>query len=249
MEAVEAALAAAAAAGPTFISLTPERARAEAARATGPLAGVPVAWKDLFDVAGSVTTAGSPTRRDLPPATADAPVVAALARAGMVCVGKTNLSEFAFSGLGLNPGFGTPRNPRDPERVPGGSSSGSAAAVAAGIVPVAIGTDTSGSVRIPAAFCGIVGFKPTADRFDRAGCVALAPSLDSVGPLTTSVADAVRVDAALRGVPPSVTPARELRFVVPEGEMVDAADPLVRARFAEALDRLREAARRSSAAR
>jgi aspartyl-tRNA(Asn)/glutamyl-tRNA(Gln) amidotransferase subunit A len=232
---VEAALAAAAAAGPAFISLTPQRARAEAAAG----GTIPIAWKDLFDVAGSVTTAGSPTRRDLPPATQDAPVVAALARAGYVCVGKTNLSEFAFSGLGLNPGFGTPAHPLDPTRVPGGSSSGSAAAVAAGVVPVAMGTDTSGSIRIPAAFCGIVGFKPTADRYDRTGVVALAPSLDSVGPLTTTVIDAIKVDGALRGRRGFEADV-VLRFVVPEGELVEEADPLVCECFEAALTRLRE---------
>ena len=122
----------------------------------------------------------------------------------MVCVGKTNLSELAYSGLGLNPHFGTPPNPRGsgPARIPGGSSAGSAVAVAAGVVACAIGTDTSGSIRVPAAFCGLVGFKPTAARVDRTGILPLAPTLDSVGPLTTSVADAVVLDALLRGAPP-----------------------------------------------
>src|SRR5215216_5741711 len=213
-----------------FTSLTEERAlreaRASAARLReraplGPLDGVPVAWKDLIDVAGAVTTAGSALRRGAAPATADAPIVARLAAAGMICVGKTYLTELAYSGLGLNPHFGTPPNPCAPARIPGGSSSGSAVAVAAGVVPCAIGTDTSGSIRVPAAFCGIVGFKPTAARIDRAGVVALAPTLDSVGPLATSVADLVALDAALRGeAPPTLKrdgPALgSLRLVVPE---------------------------------
>jgi len=234
-----------------FTSLTPERARREAAasaerlragRPAGPLDGVPVAWKDLIDVAGAPTTAASALRRDAPPATADAPIVARLAAAGMVCVGKTNLSELAYSGLGLNPHFGTPPNPRGAGRAPGGSSSGSASAVAAGIVACAIGTDTAGSIRVPAAFCGIAGFKPSAGRIDRSGLLPLAPTLDSIGPLATTVADLVAVDAALRGAkPPAAAPVEPLRLVVPSGELVDDVDPLVAARFSAALDALAEA--------
>jgi aspartyl-tRNA(Asn)/glutamyl-tRNA(Gln) amidotransferase subunit A len=193
-----------------FITITAERARGEAAASAarlragapiGPLDGVPVAWKDLIDVAGAATTAASALLREAEPVAADAPVVARLAAAGMVCVGKTNLSELAYSGLGLNPHFGTPANPLAPDRVPGGSSSGSAVAVATGVVPVAIGTDTSGSIRVPAAFCGIAGFKPSAARIDRSGVRALSPTLDSVGPLARTVADLIAVDAALRGEP------------------------------------------------
>jgi aspartyl-tRNA(Asn)/glutamyl-tRNA(Gln) amidotransferase subunit A len=241
-----------------FIALTPGRAEREAAasarrhaerRALGPLDGVPVAWKDLFDVRGTPTTAGSATRRDAPPAAADAPVVANLAAAGMVCVGKTNLTELAYSGLGLNPHFGTPRNPFGGavDRIPGGSSSGSAVAVAAGAVPCAIGTDTSGSVRVPAAFCGLVGFKPTSARVDRSGVVALAPTLDSVGPLARSVADAVGLDAALRGVEPLVPPAPrldELDLVVPRSVLVDDLAVGVAARFAAAVEALTAAGAR-----
>jgi aspartyl-tRNA(Asn)/glutamyl-tRNA(Gln) amidotransferase subunit A len=244
----EEALERAHAASGVFITVSWERARREAAAsaerlrtgtARGPLDGVPVAWKDLLDVAGTPTTAASALRRDVPAATADAPVVARLAAAGMVCVGKTNLSELAYSGLGLNPHFGTPPNPRGPGRAPGGSSSGSAAAVAGGIVPCAIGTDTAGSIRIPAAFCGIVGFKPSAARTDRTGLLPLAPTLDSIGPLATSVADLVALDATLRGPEPPSPPAdARLRLVVPGGELVDDVDPLVGARFAAALDAL-----------
>jgi aspartyl-tRNA(Asn)/glutamyl-tRNA(Gln) amidotransferase subunit A len=236
-----------------FIALTPERARAEArasadrhgeGRPLGPLDGVPVAWKDLFDVRGTPTTAGSATRRDAAPAREDAPAVANLTAAGVVCLGKTNLTELAFSGLGLNPHFGTPRNPFGTARIPGGSSSGSAVAVAVGAVPCAIGTDTSGSVRIPAAFCGLVGFKPTATRIDRHGVLPLAPTLDSVGPLARSVRDVAALDAALRGLRPDprTPPATEtIRLVVPDGELVDGAEPSVRARFDAALGALEAA--------
>jgi aspartyl-tRNA(Asn)/glutamyl-tRNA(Gln) amidotransferase subunit A len=248
----EAALARAADAGPVFTQRTPERARAEAraaavrlraGAAAGPLDGVPVAWKDLADVAGTVTTAASALRQELTPAAADAPAVARLAAAGLVCVGKTNLSELAFSGLGLNPHLGTPPNPLDPARAPGGSSSGSAVAVAAGVVPCAIGTDTSGSIRVPAAFCGIAGFKPSVARVDRAGVLPLAPSLDSVGPLATTVADLIALDAALRGVRGADVPAAagDLRFVVAEGEPVDDLDCGVAVAFAAAVETLADA--------
>jgi aspartyl-tRNA(Asn)/glutamyl-tRNA(Gln) amidotransferase subunit A len=266
----EESLARARDAGAAFIAVTDARARREARESAarlrareplGPLDGVPIAWKDLIDVEGVRTTAASALRRDAPPARADAPVVARLAAAGMVCVGKTNLSEFAYSGLGLNPHFGTPPNPRGsgPPRVPGGSSSGSAVAVASGVVACAIGTDTSGSIRVPAAFCGIVGFKPTAARVDRTGILPLAPTLDSVGPLTTSVADAVVLDALLRGVAPrDVGAPREfgagldlgarpdlgaapLRLVVPDGDLAGDVDPAVAEAFAAALAGLAQA--------
>jgi aspartyl-tRNA(Asn)/glutamyl-tRNA(Gln) amidotransferase subunit A len=252
MEAIEAALRRAA--DPdlahAFITLTPERARAEAAESArrheagaplGPLDGRPIAIKDLFDVAGTTTTAGAAFRRDHPPATEDAPAVAHLAAAGLVCVGKTNLSELAYSGLGLNPHFGTPRNPYDPERVPGGSSSGSAVAVATGAVDLAVGTDTSGSIRIPAALCGIVGFRPTSARVDARGVFPLAPTLDSVGPLTRTVADAIALDQALRGAPATpLVPAAlgALTLVLPEGELFDDAEPDVRDRVLAAADAL-----------
>lgn len=213
-----------------FITVTAERARREG---PGPL----VAWKDLFDVAGTRSTNGSSTRRDTPPATRDAPIVRNLADAGAICVGKTNQSEFAFSGLGLNPHFGNPVNPLAPDRVPGGSSSGSAVAVADGIVDLAIGTDTSGSVRIPAAFCGLVGYKASHDRYDRAGMLPLSPSFDTVGVFTTTVADAIRADSWLRGGPPG-TAGGDFRYVVPTGELLDDCDPAVRAAFDDAVDRL-----------
>jgi len=257
----EESLARARDAGCAFIALTEERALREAAasaerlRAGAPLSGldgVPIAWKDLIDVEGVPTTAASALRRDAAPASVDAPIVARITAAGMVCVGKTNLTEFAYSGLGLNPHFGTPRNPHSSGRIPGGSSSGSAVAVASGVVACAIGTDTSGSIRVPAAFCGIVGFKPTAARVDRTGVFPLAPTLDSVGPLATSVADAIALDALLCGVAPAA--AGDLagahdggaagampRLVVPEGELVDDVEPAVASAFAAALEALADA--------
>ncbi|UCR86257.1 amidase [Pseudomonas chlororaphis] len=200
-----------------FISLCPARARREAEAAAArwrdgqPLSlfdGVPLAWKDLFDVAGTITTAAAQVRRDALPANVDAPSVRQLCRAGLVSLGKTNLSEFAYSGLGLNPHFGTPINPHSDAqpRIPGGSSAGSAVAVAAGIVPIAMGTDTAGSIRIPAAFNGLVGYRATSRRYDRDGVFPLAHSLDSLGPLTRSVRDAWVVDGLLRGGDPRQLP-------------------------------------------
>ncbi|TCA43273.1 amidase [Rhizobium leguminosarum bv. viciae] len=236
-----------------FISLTRERAMAEAeasskrlkdGRSRGLLEGIPVAWKDLFDVAGSVTAAGSRLLlRDQAPAAVDAAVVSALAGAGMVAAGRVNMSEFAFSGLGINPHFGTPKNPRgtDVARIPGGSSSGSGVAVAAGLVPVSIGSDTGGSVRIPAALNGIVGYKATRGRYPMTGVFPLAGSLDSLGPLCRSVQDAVWVDAAMRGLTAptaSHRPLAGLELVIPTNVVFDEAEPGVVAAFEAAVARL-----------
>ncbi|WP_181705188.1 amidase [Chthonobacter rhizosphaerae] len=220
--------------------------RIRSGRPRGPLDGVPVAWKDLFDIEGIVTTAGSRVLADDPPAAADAPVVARLKSAGMVSVGKVNMTEFAFSGLGLNPHYGTPRNPhgRDVPRIPGGSSSGSGVSVAAGLVPVSIGTDTGGSVRIPAAFNGIVGYKATRGRYPMAGVYPLSSSLDSLGVLCRTVADAVAVDAALTGrVSSPVLRGRVegARLVVPSNVVFDGAESGVVTAFEAALERLRAA--------
>lgn len=213
-----------------FITVTGERARREVGRL--------VAWKDLFDVAGTRSTNGSVTRRAAAPAVVDAPVVRNLAAAGAVCVGKTNQSEFAFSGLGLNPHFGNPVNPLAPERVPGGSSSGSAVAVADGIVELAVGTDTSGSVRVPAAFCGLVGYKASIDRYDRTGMLPLAPSLDTIGVFAREVAGVVWADFALRGVAAQARAVAPFRVVVPSGELEDDCDPAVLAAFRGTLSTL-----------
>jgi len=231
-----------------FTVVTAERARREAAasdarraagRALGPLDGAPIAWKDLFDFAGFVTTAGSRALADAAPAKADAPVVAALAAAGMAAVGRTNMTEFAYSGIGLNPRFGTPRNPYgSTPRVPGGSSSGSAVAVARGLTPVAIGTDTSGSVRVPAAFTGIVGYKSSAGRYPMQGVYPLSQTLDTLGVFARSVADAILIDKAMREAAPALTapaPIQGLRLIVPTTVVLDDCEPEVLANFEAAL--------------
>ncbi|MCW5748842.1 MAG: amidase, partial [Alphaproteobacteria bacterium] len=166
-----------------------------------PLAGLPVSIKNLCDVAGETTLAGSKALDDAPPAKADAPVVARLRAAGAVIVGSTNMSEFAFSGVGANPHYGTPGNPADRSRVPGGSSAGAAVSVGNGMAVAALGTDTGGSVRIPSAVCGLTGFKPTARRVPIDGVVPLSTSLDSIGPLANSVACCAVVDAVFAGQP------------------------------------------------
>lgn len=248
IERIEATAAAA-----VFTSTSFERARREAAqsaaryRASQPLGlldGVPVAWKDLVDIAGLVTTAGSAVYRHAAPAQHDAPIVRNLAAAGMVTLGKTNLSEFAYSALGLNPHFGTPLNPRssDLPRVPGGSSSGSAVAVAAGLVPVAIGTDTGGSIRTPAAFNGIVGFKTSEQWIDSDGVFPLSRTLDTIGVFAHDVADCYWLDLALRGVPtplltPDAAPLRSLTLVAPENAVLDDVEPEVRRNFIASLER------------
>ncbi|MCD1262070.1 amidase [Shinella sumterensis] len=243
-----------------FTTVLAQRARMEVAasrkrlaegRSRGVLEGVPLAWKDLFDIEGLPTTAGSRVLKDSAPARQDAAVVRALADAGMVSVGRVNMSEFAFSGLGINPTFGTPRNPASPQgehRIPGGSSSGSGVAVAAGLVPVSIGTDTGGSVRIPAAFNGVVGYKATRGRYAMDGVFPLARSLDSLGPLCHTVQDAVWIDAAMRGAPAAGVLKRvavsDLSFVVPETVMFDGAEPEVVTAFEAAVERLAKAGAR-----
>jgi aspartyl-tRNA(Asn)/glutamyl-tRNA(Gln) amidotransferase subunit A len=217
--------------------------------APSPLAGIPVSIKDLFDVAGEATLAGSIALRDAPVASVDAEVVSRLRRAGAVIVGKTNMTEFAFSGLGMNPHYGTPKNPWDRSvgRIPGGSSSGAAVSVSDGMAAVAIGTDTGGSVRIPAALCGIVGFKPTARRVPLAGCYPLARSLDSIGPLAPSVACCALIDSVLAGVPFSVDkplPIAGLRLGVPKQYVLDGLDAEVAQAFAASLTKLSSAGAR-----
>ena len=235
-----------------FTRLLEERAKEEAARSSrrlqegrsrGLLDGIPVAWKDLFAIAGFPTTAGSVVLADAAPAQEDADVVKALKAAGMVAIGRVNMSEFAFSGLGLNPHYGTPLNPRasDVARIPGGSSSGSAVAVASGLVPVSIGTDTGGSVRIPSAFNGLVGYKASRGRYSMTGVFPLATSLDSLGPLCRSVQDAVWVDAAMRGrLAPDVARAdlSGLSIVVPTTVVMDDVEDGVAQAFEATLARL-----------
>jgi aspartyl-tRNA(Asn)/glutamyl-tRNA(Gln) amidotransferase subunit A len=253
VQVLEQALVHASMASSVFIDVFTERARREAHasaarwRAGQPLSpfdGVPVAWKDLFDVAGSITTAGAAYRRNTPAALLDAPSVGLLCRAGMVGVGKTNLSELAYSGLGLNPHFGTPHNPHggDQPRIPGGSSSGSAVAVAAGIVPIAMGTDTAGSIRIPSAFNGLVGYRSSRRRYSRDGVFPLAHTLDSLGPMTRSVRDALVIDDLLNGRTQTHT-ARSLkgqRLVLECGVLADV-EPAVRHNVLRAVEQLKAA--------
>ena len=202
-----------------------------------PLAGIPVSIKNLCDVAGETTLAGSIALDDAPPARQDAPVVARLRAAGAVIVGSTNMSEFAFSGVGFNPHYGTPGNPADRARVPGGSSSGAAVSVADGTAVVALGTDTGGSVRIPAAVCGLVGFKPTARRVPIDGVVPLSTSLDSIGPLANSVECCAIVDAVFAGEPiavPDAAPLAGLRLGVPRQFVMEELDATVGGAFERA---------------
>ncbi|ATN36712.1 hypothetical protein ACO34A_23275 (plasmid) [Rhizobium sp. ACO-34A] len=241
-----------------FTVLTPERALAEAdqsakriaeGRSLGILDGIPIAWKDLFDMEGLTTTAGSTVLAKNPAVTADAAIVTTLKQAGMIAVGRTNMSEFAFSGIGINPHYGTPKNPAstDVPRIPGGSSSGAGVSVAAGLVPVAMGTDTGGSIRIPAAFNGIVGYKGTRGRYAMDGVFPLAESLDALGPLCRSVQDAVWVDAAMRGRTSSEVVRGALEgqsLVVPETVFFDGIENGVAAAFEATLERLAKAGAR-----
>lgn len=214
-----------------------------------PLAGLPISIKDLFDVAGGITLAGSVALEGKPAAAADAAIVARLRAAGAVIIGRTNMTEFAFSGLGLNPHYGTPRNPWDRKtgRIPGGSSSGAAISVADGMAAAAIGTDTGGSVRIPSALCGLTGFKPTAKRVPTDGCFPLSATLDSIGPLAASVACCALVDAVMAGKAPTVPaalPIEGLRLGAPQRYVLDGMDETVAATFSAALSRLSKAGAR-----
>jgi aspartyl-tRNA(Asn)/glutamyl-tRNA(Gln) amidotransferase subunit A len=207
------------------------------------LAGIPISIKDLFDEAGVVTLGGSKVLIGTPPATRDAIVVERLRNAGAIIIGRTNLTEFAFSGLGINPHYGTPRNvfDRAAERIPGGSSSGAAISVTDGMAAGAIGTDTGGSVRIPAALNGLAGFKPTARRVPRDGVLPLSFTLDSVGPIAKSVGDCALLDQVLSGETNGVLTAahlRGLRFGVPKTVFHDDLSPAVANAFTTALSRL-----------
>jgi aspartyl-tRNA(Asn)/glutamyl-tRNA(Gln) amidotransferase subunit A len=208
----------------------------------GPLHGVPISIKDLIDIRGLPTTAASRVREGHV-ADRDAASIAHLTQAGAVLVGKTNLHEFAFGTTNEDSAFGPARNPHDPSRSPGGSSGGSGASVATGMALASIGTDTGGSIRIPAAACGIVGLKPSFGEVSTDGVVPLSTTMDHVGPLTLSVADASLVYHALLGdapvAPPVPMPAPGLRLAVPRRYFCDLLDDEVRARFDEALERLR----------
>ncbi|MGA1316675.1 MAG: amidase [Rubrivivax sp.] len=206
------------------------------------LAGLPVSIKDLYDVAGETTTAGAALREGAPPALADAPAVARLRGAGAAIVGKTQMTEFAFSGIGINPHQGTPANPADPvtPRIPGGSSSGAAVSVALGLCVAGLGSDTGGSLRIPAALCGLVGFKNTQSRVPLAGAFPLSHTLDTVGAITGCVEDALVVDGVLAGAPLAVEPRplQGLRLALPQTLVLDGLDATVAAAHARALSQL-----------
>jgi aspartyl-tRNA(Asn)/glutamyl-tRNA(Gln) amidotransferase subunit A len=215
----------------------------EVKAAPSPFAGIPVSIKDLFDIRGQVTRAGSRALEDSAPAEADAPVVARLRRAGFVAIGRTNMTEFAYSGIGINPHFGTPKSTwrRSVGHVPGGSSSGAAVSVADGMAHGALGTDTGGSCRIPAAFNGIVGFKPTQRRVPLEGGVPLSFTLDSFGPLARTVRCCAVLDAVLANepiVPLRPRPIKGMRLAVPTTVALDELDDAVAATFERALETL-----------
>lgn len=212
---------------------------------TSVLAGLPVSIKDLFDVAGQTSAAGSTVLANAPPAQADCPAVARLRAAGAALVGRSNMVEFAFSGVGINPHYGTPINPADhrTDRIPGGSSSGAAVSVATGAALVGLGSDTGGSLRIPAALCGIVGFKSTARLVPTIGAVPLSTSLDTVGALTRSVRDAVTVHEVLtaHSVRLAGKPLSACRLAVAQTQMLDGLDNTVAQGFERSLQVLRQA--------
>ena len=238
-----------------FIALDADWVRAEAdavdrARRRGrhpsPFAGIPVSIKDLFDVRGEVTRAGSRVFDGHAPAAADCAAVARLRARGFIPFGRVNMTEFAYSGLGLNRNFGTPASPWDraTRRLPGGSSSGGAVSVADGIVPATIGTDTGGSCRIPAAFCGIVGLKTTSHRVPRTGVVPLSETLDSIGPLAGSVDCCAVLDGVLSGAEAAAEPAlraRGLRFGAVRNYVLEGLDPEVAEAYERALQHLADA--------
>ena len=235
-----------------FVQLYADRARTsadamdqlrKAGRAPGHLAGIPISLKDLFDVAGETTRAGSVVLSNAPPALHHAVVVERLLAAGLIPIGRTNMTEFAFSGVGINPHYGTPLSPWDRAtgRIPGGSSSGAAVSVSDGFAYAGIGTDTGGSCRIPAALCGITGFKPTARRVPLKGVLPLAPSLDSVGPLAKTAACCAALDAVMSGQIERVLPQRRcagLRVVIPTNFAFDHIDRPTEDAFDRAVQRL-----------
>lgn len=239
----------------TFIRRNDARARAMAdasdlmrgvGQVRSPLEGITISVKDLFGVAGEVTTAGSVANMQSAPAPVNAPVVQALARAGAVITGSTNMSEFAFSGLGLNPHYGTPLNAYDRStgRIPGGSSSGAAVSVTDGMAIAAIGTDTGGSIRIPAALCGLTGFKPTARRVSRDSVLPLSTSLDSIGPIAASVACCALIDGIISGETGRSIRSMSLaalKFAVPQTVVLNDMDEHVATSFAATLNLLSDA--------
>lgn len=220
----------------TFTTLYPDTARKEAAAADyrrkqgqslGPLDGIIISIKDLFDVEGEPTLAGSVIHQSSPPATKDAIAVQRLREAGAVILGKTNMTEFAFTAIGLNPHYGVPGNGLDESKIPGGSSSGAAVSVAEGTSQISIGSDTGGSIRIPAALNGLVGFKPSSGRISMEGVFPLAPTLDTIGPIAKTVSECIITDAILRGEDatlPAKLPLAGLKLAIPDGFLMSATE-------------------------
>lgn len=237
----------------TFMTLYERSARIEAdaadvrlaqGKSLGALDGKIISIKDLFDVAGEPTLAGSIIRRNAAPATKDTEIVRRLRAAGAVIIGKTHMTEFAFTAVGLNPHYPVPGNARDERLIPGGSSSGAAVSVAEGTCEIAIGSDTGGSIRIPAALNGLVGFKPTARRIPLDGAFPLSPSLDSIGPLASSVEACALADAIMAGeIPqlPSSVPLAGLKIGIPRGRLLETLDDSVAAAYEQVLSRLAKA--------
>jgi aspartyl-tRNA(Asn)/glutamyl-tRNA(Gln) amidotransferase subunit A len=211
-----------------------------------PIAGIPISIKDLFDVQGDVTRAGSIVLRDAPPATRDAPAIARLRAAGAVIIGRTNMTEFAYGAHGINAHYGTPLNPwdRTSKRIPGGSTSGGAVSVTDGMAMAAIGSDTGGSVRIPSALCGITGFKPTQARVPLEGAFPLSTTRDSIGPLGHSAQCCIWLDQIMAGEPasmpeqPSPNSLKGLRFGIPQSVVLNGLAPEVANAFQRALTTL-----------
>jgi aspartyl-tRNA(Asn)/glutamyl-tRNA(Gln) amidotransferase subunit A len=216
-------------------------ARARVGTNLGPLDGAIITIKDLFDVAGEPMRAGSKVLANAPPATTDATVVRRLRAGGAVIVAKTNMTEFAFSGIGANPHYGTPGNPADRMRVPGGSSSGAVVAVADGMCEIAIGTDTGGSTRVPAALCGVVGYKPTKSRVPTDGAFPLSYTLDSVGPIARTVAACAAADGVMAADDPwtlEPAPLQGLRLGIPQGLPLRGLEQTVAPQFSDATKEL-----------
>lgn len=212
-----------------------------------PFAGIPISVKDLFDVRGEITTAGSLVLRNAAPARSDAAAITRLRETGFILIGRTNMTEFAYSGLGLNPHYGTPLNPYDRKtgRIPGGSTSGGAISITDGMAIAAIGSDTGGSCRIPAAFTGITGWKPTAARIPRQGMLPLSPTLDSVGCMGSNVHCCAALDAAMSGMDalPDLrgVDLKSLRFGILQNVVFDSVEPAVAQAFERAMSRLSHA--------
>jgi len=256
LEAVLSCLAARAPEESVFTKLYPEAARAAADAADarqkagvslGPLDGAILSIKDLFDVAGEPTTAGSQLRRTAAPALRDAIIVQRLRQAGAALLGKTNMTEFAFTAIGVNPHYGTPGNATDASRIPGGSSSGAGVSVGEGTSDISIGSDTGGSVRIPASLNGVVGFKPTARRVPRDGAFPLSATLDSIGPLARSVAECAAADMVMAGEEPvALDPISlaGLRVGIPRGVLFDSTEEEVTAAFDRCIRELERAGAR-----